>query len=355
MRKVLSGAGMALALVTVATTCVTPVAGAKAHTAPSTSKRGKHHKSACVTSQKRAKKQHRKLCKTHTAHPQIQHAAAQGPQGAQGSQGAQGVQGPQGAQGAQGAQGPQGAQGASAPTPSTAVVYDNTPSPLPGNLPSQSFEATQSSEFGGQIALGTGPRTNPVITATLSSWGCQNGSWSAGNCQTTPGAKFGEPITLNIYNVGPNNSVGSLIATDTKTFQIPYRPSADPVHCTGTDAGKWFDGTKCFNGLATKVSWDLSSASLKLPSNVIVSLSYNTSDYGYQPYGDNTPCHATTAGCGYDSLNIALGQTSPSVGGNPTPDGGYLNSAGGTGVFQFDPTGYTGYQPAIQVSTTGIA
>ena len=174
-----------------------------------------------------------------------------------------------------------------------------------------------------------------------------------------------EPITVNVHNANADNSMGSLIATDTQTFEIPYRPSADPTDCpnSGTTNGtQWFDGVKCDNGLATNVGWDLSSATLTLPSKVIVSLAYNTSDYGYQPYGDSTPCHATSAGCPYDSLNVAV-TAPPSVGSDPTPDGAYLNSttadsygdggAGGTGIFRYDPTGWTGYQPAIEVSTTG--
>jgi hypothetical protein len=343
MRKLVPAGAVIVAVVAVAPVCVASTAVAKSRTATA---HHAHAKPKCVTSKKLAKKLHRKVCPAKPKQKKPSNYVS--------------YSGPSGPQGPQGPAGPQGPQGSGAPTPSTAVVYDNIPSPLPGNLPSQSFEATSTSEFGGLIDLGPGPRTNPVITATLSSWGCQSGGWTT-SCTTQPGAKFGEPITLNIYSVNADNSVGSLIATDTKTFEIPYRPSSDPTNCP-SNPSEWFDGTKCYNGLTTNVSWDLTSATLKLPSRVIVSLAYNTSDYGYQPYGDNTPCHASSGGCGYDSLNVATAP-SPSVGSDPTPDGAYLNStwsgaygdngAGGTGIFRFDPTGWTGYQPAIQVSTTG--
>jgi hypothetical protein len=352
MLRRVSGAAVLVAVAMVTPVCV---ASASAHQAPRAAtavRRARHTK--CVTSKKLARKHHLKLCKAKPKHrPQSKQVTVPEPTGPQGPQGSPGPGGPQG---------PQGNPGSPAPAPTTAVVYDNIPGSLPGNLPSQAFEATSSSEFGGLIDLGPGPRTNPVVTATLSSWGCQSGGWTS-SCQTTPGAKFGEPITLNIYNVNPDNSVGSLIATDTQTFEIPYRPSSDPTHCPANQA-EWFDGSNCYNGLATKVSWDLTSATLHLPSKVIVSLAYNTSDYGYQPYGDNTPCHSSSGGCGYDSLNVALAAP-PSVGSDPAPNGAYLNStwsgaygdggAGGTGVFRFDPTGWTGYQPAIEVSTTGAA
>ena len=42
------------------------------------------------------------------------------------------------------------------------VIYNNIPSPLPGNLPSVPFQAIQSSEFGGQVdSPATTVRTRP--------------------------------------------------------------------------------------------------------------------------------------------------------------------------------------------------
>ena len=70
----------------------------------------------------------------------------------------------------------------------------------------------------------------------MSSWGCESGNWFGGNCASTPGDTFQEPITLNIYNVGAGNSVGSLITSETQTFDVPYRPSANvivPAHLQG--------------------------------------------------------------------------------------------------------------------------
>ena len=50
----------------------------------------------------------------------------------------------------------------SAATANAAAVYDNIPSPLPGNLVSQAFQATQASEFGGQIKLAGSERQDPA-------------------------------------------------------------------------------------------------------------------------------------------------------------------------------------------------
>lgn len=249
-----------------------------------------------------------------------------------------------------------GALAAPAAAASNSVIYNNVPSPQPGNLPSQAFEATSTSEFGGQVKFAGTARYNPKVTVLMSSWGCENGSWFAGTCTTTPGTSFTEPITLNVYNVGGGNAVGSLVKQTTKTFTIPFRPSADVTHCTG---GKWYDGTTCFNGLVTPITFDLTGVTL--PDTAIVTLAYNTSHYGYTPIGQATPCFSTTAGCGYDSLNVAL-VAPPTVGTATLPNDAYINSkwggaycdngAGGTGALRLDAGCWTGYQPAIKVEAS---
>lgn len=253
------------------------------------------------------------------------------------------------------------------------VVYNSVVTPLPGNLVSQAFEATSTSEFGEQVSFAGTLRVLDSVTVTMSSWGCQSGSWDGSNglCTTTPGSGFTEPLTFNVYNVGANNAVGSLIASDTQTFTIPYRPSSTPAQCSG-DNQKWYDATDntCYHGLATNVTFDFGGHVL-LPDSVIYSIAYNTSDYGSHPYGDATACHSTPQGCGYDSLNVGLANDTngnpigPTVGSDPVPGSDYLsstwtgaycdNGAGGTGSFRFDFLGTcTGsdspvpYVPAVQ-------
>jgi hypothetical protein len=246
---------------------------------------------------------------------------------------------------------------------SSTTIYDNVPSPKPGNLPSEALEATQASEFGGQVEFAGAARSHPRVRIALSSWGCQSGGWTTADCSTTPGAKFSEPITVNVHNVGAGDEPGSLIGTVTHTFDIPYRPSANYTHCTGAQAGKWFykaDST-CYNGkLVTKT---VSLGSLDLPEKAIISVAYNTTHYGYAPIGESAPCYGTSGGCGYDSLNVAVtdpASPSPSVGSNPLPDDAYFNSStggqycdggsGGTGTFRLDSGCWTGYQPVFSVT-----
>jgi len=235
-------------------------------------------------------------------------------------------------------------------------IYNNIPSPLPGNLLSWGFEAAGTSEFGDRVmfAPATG-RALTTVNVTMSSFGCQSGYWFSGDCVTAPGATFSHPITLNIYNVAAGNQVGTLIGSVTQTFAVPYRPSADNVNCTGNDAGKWFDASSsaCFNGKASIVTFNLSG--LVVPNQVIFGVAYNTTHYGYMPIG-TAPCSSSPGGCGYDALNVSV--TDPAVdntvGSNPSPDDAYqytLYSSCTNGAiipFGLDPGCWTGFKPAVR-------
>jgi hypothetical protein len=251
-----------------------------------------------------------------------------------------------------------GVQSAGAVSLTYKTIYNNIPSPMPGNLPSEAFEAQSASEFGGQVQFAGTARNNPQLTVTMSSWGCQSGHWFSGDCHTSRGATFSHPITANVYAVGAGDSVGPLIGSVTHTFNIPYRPSANNTHCTGPNAGKWWHrrSNTCFNGKATNITFSMGS--LQLPSKAIVSIAFNTSHYGYQPIGESAPCYTSAGGCGYDSLNVGL-TAPPSVGSDPLPADAYLNSswggaycdngAGGVGVFRLDAGCWAGFQPAFKV------
>jgi hypothetical protein len=242
------------------------------------------------------------------------------------------------------------------------VIYNNIPEVLPGNLPSQAFEATSTSEFGGQVTFVGTTRNDPTVTVAMSSWGCQAGHWTSNDCSTTPGSTFSEPVTLKIYNVGPGGTVGSEVTTVTQTFSIPYRPSASE-NCTGSNVGKWYNtaDTTCYNGMLTPISFNLTGVTL--PDTAIVSVAYNTTHYGADPYGEQEGCFNSPAGCGYDSLNVAV-TAPPTIGTNAQSNDAYLDSSytgaycdggiTGTGSFRLDSGCWAGNQPAIKVETAAL-
>ena len=247
------------------------------------------------------------------------------------------------------------------------VAYDNIPSSIPGNVSSLGYQATSTQEFGDEVNLATSGTPLTSARVLMSSWGCQTGGGAT--CVTTPGATFSHPITFNVYavnNPGPNPTVGALLTTKTQTFNIPYRPSADPGCGSG---GQWSVGGNCFNGFAVPITFDFTNAALQtpLPAQVIWTVAFNTTTHGYNPIG----AAACGSNCPYDSLNVGLNDVAPnpSVGTDTNPDGAFWNTsfagfycdngAGGVGTLRLDtgvapnctPGGdWTGFAPAGELT-----
>jgi hypothetical protein len=158
-----------------------------------------------------------------------------------------------------------------AATAGAEVVYNNVPSPLPGNFASIGLAATSSTEFGGEIELAGTARSQPTITVVMSSWACQSGGWNTSNCMTPkPNRTFKVPVTIRVYNVGELEE--GPIAERTKTFKMKYRPSEDAVHCT---PGHWYDATtaECFHGLAFPIAITLTKLK-KMPKRSVITVAY---------------------------------------------------------------------------------
>jgi hypothetical protein len=187
-----------------------------------------------------------------------------------------------------------------AATASAEVIYDNIPSPLPGNFASIGFAATSSTQFGGEVEVEGTARKNPTVTVVMSSWACQSGGGVT--CSTPTNKRFKEPVTLRIYEVG---ELLHPIATKTKRFKMPYRPSAEPVHCSGEYASAWYDAEsgECFNGEAFPISFKLKLQ--RVPKKAIVTVSYPTT---------SVPA---------ESLNVAISEpveNTLSLGADPTQE-----------------------------------
>ncbi|HLM84642.1 MAG TPA: hypothetical protein VK272_00485 [Solirubrobacteraceae bacterium] len=249
-----------------------------------------------------------------------------------------------------------GALALGATAASAAVVYKNTPSPAPGNLPSQAFEATSTSEFGGQVALARTKHQVTSVSVDMSSWACQKGANET--CETIHKAKFVQPLTLRLYEVGAENKVGALLYEGTQTFQIRYRPSENPTcPLTGEHNKGW--GSECFSGFLQKVTFNVPRVTV--PQHVIVAIAFNTENYGEYPTGVPGP---------YNSLNVAVDseynevtkewmEFQPvSIGSDPAPadayidstwGGAYCNEAEGTGTFRLDPGCWKDLQPAFAI------
>lgn len=251
--------------------------------------------------------------------------------------------------------------GSSALAKDNAAIYDSLK--IAPNVPSEGPEAYAFKEFGDEVTFAGSARSLERVTVTLSSWGCQTGHWYGGNCNSAAGATFQQAITLNVYQAGVNNTAGALIATQTRTFRVPYRPSAS-TRCTG---GEWYAGSLgCFNGLERLVGFDFRSQNITLPNTVVYGISYNSTHYGPAPIGEGAACFTSSGGCPYDSLNIGLGPK-VNVGSKPLPDTIFQNAsvgsqycdngAAGVATFRLDSPSnacWAGFVPAVRFTARRV-
>jgi hypothetical protein len=194
---------------------------------------------------------------------------------------------------------------------------------------SWSYQQGKTSEFGGLIQpLGGSEATLQTAVVAMSNWAFESAYEEVGKS-----TGFTVPLTLNLYNDGPDDSVGSLFYTVTVAALIPWRPEADPASCgEGSSQYLGADGT-CHDGSLSTVTFDL--AGVAAPGPFIYGLSYNT-DSGANPY---------------DSLNFSLSADQPTVGSNPVADTVYLNTStegfysdgGPSGTFRQDQGWWTAY------------
>ena len=207
------------------------------------------------------------------------------------------------------------------------VVYSSIPKPLKA-VASVGFEAYAGLELGDGVNLTHSGKLQRV-RYVLSSWGCQTGNWFSNNCVTNGHPTFPVPFTVNVYAVDNSqpSHVGALLKTQTNTFNIPLRPSSTPSLCP--QGGDQHPGERfyspvdaaCIHGLANVITFDFSAPRVTLPAQIIVSLVYNTSHYGPHPIGPGPPCYSTSAGCGYDSLNVSTDGPGGPIGSPVDPNG----------------------------------
>ena len=237
------------------------------------------------------------------------------------------------------------ASSAQAAGPSS-VVFDASVTPLPGNVPSQPFQAQQTAEFGDAIHLSGTNRVLQSATVTMS-------DWALASTYSDSSSTWTHPITFNVYNVNAAGTVlGSLIGSVTQTVTIPYRPEADPGNCgEGSTAWHSVADNHCYNGLAFNVTFDLSSIGT-VPNDIAYGIAYNTNTWGAQPIGLPGP---------YESLNVGLNSSTTNTIGDIDPNSVFWNTmtagnysdggAGGTGTFRQD-SNWSPYRPAVTLTAS---
>ena len=161
------------------------------------------------------------------------------------------------------------------------VVYDNVPSPLEGNYISQAFQATQTSQFGGQIRLAEYRAPGPQHHRDDEQLGLSEDHRR--RLRHRPGRDFHAPDHVNLYSVLPSGQPGGQIASVTETETIPYRPSTDPdLRAVGEPRRRLAPDGLAGLFLRHREQHHVRSVGPghQFPDRVIVALAYQTSNYG---------------------------------------------------------------------------
>ena len=214
------------------------------------------------------------------------------------------------------------------------VIYSNIPATTAGNYPSQPYQAQQTSEFGNLLHLGAGSRDLSKVSILMSTWAIGS-TYPALFAANSNG--WTHNFTLNLYNVGAGNSVGSLLSTTTQNSLIAWRPEHD-AQCGNNTAWYSANDNACYNGMATRLDFNFASGTVILPNDVIVGLAFNTQSYGASPMGASGP---------YNSLNWAVGPSATTVG-SQDADVAYIDRLQSPG-FQRE-SGWSPYAPMVEVT-----
>jgi len=214
------------------------------------------------------------------------------------------------------------------------IIYNSIPGPLPPNVVSLGYQATSTTQFGDHVYFDGSARSLTSVTVVMSNWALESTYQTVGTS-----AGFSVPITFNIYNVDAGPLTGALIASRTIAANILWRPEASPGCGTGWLAGD----NNCYNGLAQTITFDFTG--VQVPEEIVYGIAYNTQSYGANPTGMPGP---------YNSLNVGLATTGPSVGTDADGDVVFWNTSftgflttGTPGVFGPD-SAWTPYTPAVQ-------
>ena len=190
------------------------------------------------------------------------------------------------------------------------VAYNAMPTDVVNCInPALGFEATQTNEFGDEVALAGTARDLVSLKVLFASFACESGHWNTGDCVSGAGTEFKHLITANIYDP---SDLTTPLETVTQLETIPYRPSATPT-CpanSGTpQAGAaWFNslapgGGACQNSIGKVLTFNFDPGTT-LPEQVVWTVEFNTTHYGYSPIGEAPTCFTGLGGCPYDSLNV---------------------------------------------------
>jgi hypothetical protein len=245
-----------------------------------------------------------------------------------------------------------GAATASAAAPK--VVYNNL-NTVPTTVNMFPNEDTYSESpfyfpFGGLVEFSHRPGTIKSMTAQVDSFTCEHGLYNYENCYTgNPSKKFSYELTASIYEVGAGDEPGTLVASSTETFKIPFRPSTN-ISCPPTGEGKGFGPNCDVGGYLVTIKFKKFTPKAVLPEQAIILFTTTPSDKA----SDVVNIGLQTSYSKYESGEFVgeppLDGGKPEIGEDPLPNDAFVE--GHLTEVNEGPITWKNYQPVLEVLAT---
>lgn len=192
--------------------------------------------------------------------------------------------------------------GSMSDTAKAAVVFNQIPANLDLSYTSYSFSANHSRAIGNYVQLAGSERYLNAVTVTMVTWAKQSDFSNSTYADYSNTAGWNHYVEVVIYAVDNSGSspVLNYVASSGGDVLIPWKPTVVPPGYPETGVSPY-----PYEGYAFNLSFQF-DGSVQLPDQLVVSVNYDTQNYGYEPKGVPGP---------FNQLNVAADPAvTPTVG-----------------------------------------
>lgn len=183
-----------------------------------------------------------------------------------------------------------------------AVVFNQIPADLDLSYTSYSFSANRSRAVGNYVQLGGTERYVNAVTVTMVTWAKQSDFINSTYADYSNAAGWNHYVEVVLYAVDNSGAAPVLnrLASSGENVLIPWRPTVVPPGYPETGTSPY-----PYEGFAFNLSFAF-DGSIQVPNQLVVSVNYDTQNYGYDPMNAPGP---------FNLLNVAADSSlSPTVG-----------------------------------------
>lgn len=183
-----------------------------------------------------------------------------------------------------------------------AVVFNQIPDNLDLSYTSYSFSSNRSRAMGNYVQLGGTERYLNAVTVTMVTWAKQSDFIDSIYADYSNAAGWNHYVEVVLYAVDNSGASPTLnyLASSGGNVLIPWRPAVVPSGYPETGTSPY-----PYEGFAFNLGFQF-DGSVQLPNQLVVSVNFDTQNYGYEPMAVPGP---------FNQLNVAADiDVTPTVG-----------------------------------------